>query len=137
MSYKIDHQAFRVLAEREFGLIGPVTVERTRHITSKDNAQAVCWLRHPSFDDADYLHHVIRLQSGVSREQAGRSLAHELQHCADTERILRTTTDEDPMPALQRWAAPPGVPYRRRPCEVKAHAAGEWYGPMVVRECIR
>lgn len=136
MTYRLNHNAIRRVAERDFGIIGPVVIRRLRLCAmGVDDARAVLWLIQR--DDAEYVKHTLHVNGDRSPARVAGSIAHELQHMADAEEIMRTAVAEDPTRDIREYLIPAHIPYRRRPSEVRARIAARTMGPVIERECIR
>lgn len=136
MSYRLNHNAIRRVAEREFGILGPIIIKRRRRrVMGRDNARAVLWI--VQSDGEEYVKHVLYVNGERDPARVSESIAHELKHMADAERVMRSTHLEDPAPAIRKYLLQPGVPYRQRTSEVHARIAGVTYGPVIEEECIR
>lgn len=134
-SYRINHKAVDAFA-RERGLEGPLEVRRVRH---RVEAWGTHWFHMTSYGGGipDSWRHVIVIEGRRDAADTARTLAHELGHALDAERITRergTWGWKDYTQENIHEAAELGLPYKQRRHERDADAfADHWAAALLAR----
>jgi len=145
--YRIDHAAFRRIADVVYGIRGPITLKRvapdrmpkhdagTGTPSSSDHAQCHTWIL--SRGRAWYVFHEVYLRTNLGPFTASRALAHELEHAWQAEWVIATTESPWLLEPVLEYLENPGTPYWQRESERVARRAGSEHGELIRRRCFQ